>query len=420
MRVATKTLYDTTSIRLGQITGELNEANKVVSTGKRINALSDDPLGLTQVLDIRSNLSNLEQLERNISTGRTWLNTGETALNSVKDSVSDTKVLCLAMRNDTVNATDRNEAAAQVNGILKQVVELANSMVNGRYIFAGTKTDTPPFKVDDEETPTVVTYSGNESGFVVKIGQNENLQVGHDGESVFGNSYFTMDGTNNTIDFKERMAAGGPLTEELTATIRDGTYTADELAQAIEAVMRASSANSIDYEVSYDETSRRFTIEDGAGANDLNELQLLWHTGTHAGTTAAFDLGFGTNGDDTGEVSHNGVSGVQRGIFKTLIDLRGYLEGNDEDGIDRSISRLETEFNRFVTAISDAGLKEVRLDIKEAVIADLDLSLEEKRSQLEDADIIEAISDLQSKEFTYQAALASSARVMKLSLVDYL
>jgi flagellar hook-associated protein 3 FlgL len=44
----------------------------------------------------------------------------------------------------------------------------------------------------------------------------------------------------------------------------------------------------------------------------------------------------------------------------------------------------------------------------------------ERKSQLEDADIAEAVMHLKSKELAYQAALASSARVMQLNLVNYL
>ena len=142
MRVANRTVYDTITFNLGNITEQLQKANEVVATGKRINSLSDDPVGLTQCLNIRSSLANLDQLDKNISTARTWLNAGETALDSTNDLISDTKVLCLQMANDSMNATDRAEAAGLVDGYLRQILSLANTQVNGQYIFAGTKTDT--------------------------------------------------------------------------------------------------------------------------------------------------------------------------------------------------------------------------------------------------------------------------------------
>ncbi|MDH3356812.1 MAG: hypothetical protein OEM06_05070, partial [Desulfobacteraceae bacterium] len=61
MRVANKAIYDSVKYNLGSISEELNKANEIVTTGKRINNLSDDPVGLTQSLNIRSTLSNIEQ-----------------------------------------------------------------------------------------------------------------------------------------------------------------------------------------------------------------------------------------------------------------------------------------------------------------------------------------------------------------------
>ena len=52
MRVATKTMYDLVKYNLSNITEDLNKANQVVSTGKRILDLSDDPVGLSQALEL--------------------------------------------------------------------------------------------------------------------------------------------------------------------------------------------------------------------------------------------------------------------------------------------------------------------------------------------------------------------------------
>jgi len=542
MRVANRTVYDTITFHLGNITEELQGANEVVSTGKRINSLADDPVGLTQCLNIRSSLSNLVQLEKNISMGRNWLNAGETALDSINDLVSDTKVLCLQMANDSMNTAIRADAAELVDGTFRQILSLANTQVSGQYIFAGAQTNNKPFAFDDEANPTKAIYSGNGSPFTVKIGKDEAVAVGRDGEEIFADSYVTIAESNNKIDFIEY--SGGAPSDELTATIASGTYTRDQLATAIKNAMEDASDNGIQYVVTYDSTSKKFTIHDNgitAGAH----VELLWATGTNADTSIAPDIGFdavdlrdalisdnivtlpitiggtnntiefredvgaglsatlsitipnGTYSDDaalatlagsietamdnesiangnsidykvtydaandkfiieeegpglqlkelqllwnSGLVTTQGAatslgfdntaddvytpptsdSEVEWGIFETLMDLKAYLEANDVDGIQRSITRLDFHFDNLNSTISDTGFKEIRLDIKEKVISDLNVSYMSRKSKLEDADIIEAISNVKAKEIAYQAALASSARVMQLSLVDYL
>ncbi len=301
MRISSKTTYDAIKYQLARTAADLVKANEIVTSGKRINKLSDDPIGLVQVLSLRESLSNMEQLSRNVSTARTWLDGGETALDSAKDLITDMKTLALQMANGTVGADERAAAAAQVEGTLEQIVSLANTQVSGQYIFAGTRTDTKPFDIllDGSGNPTGVSYAGNDTLFAIKIGKTTNLEVGQDGEGVFG---------------------------------------------------------------------------DGA----------TW------------------------------------GIFKSLIDFKTALESNNVAGMNQAMGDLDTDLNHMISATSEIGTKGVRLDVKEKILEDLNLSYSERKSQLEDADILAAISDVNAKETAYQAALASSAKVMQMSLIDYL
>ncbi|MEE9611426.1 MAG: hypothetical protein V3W19_09250, partial [Desulfatiglandales bacterium] len=93
MRVANKSIYEAIKFNLANITSQLNKANSMVATGKRITNLSDDPVGLTQALNIKSSLANMEQLGRNINLGKSWLATSESALSHVQNLISDTKAL---------------------------------------------------------------------------------------------------------------------------------------------------------------------------------------------------------------------------------------------------------------------------------------------------------------------------------------
>jgi flagellar hook-associated protein 3 FlgL len=102
------------------------------------------------------------------------------------------------------------------------------------------------------------------------------------------------------------------------------------------------------------------------------------------------------------------------------MDLKNYLLADDVDGITRSISRLDTDYEYIKSTIADTGIKYNRLTIKESIMSDIDLSLTERRSNLEEADIIEAIMELKSQQFAYQAALQSTAQILQLSLMDYL
>ncbi len=287
MRVANKTVYDAVTYNLANITDQLNKANTVVASGKQILNLSDDPVGLTQALNIKSTLANMEQLGRNIAMGKSWLNASESALSNVENLISDAKALAVQMANATTGAAQRANSAQTIQNTLEEIVSLANSDMNGQYIFSGSKTDTTPFSQDG-------TYNGDSNPFKVKIGRDALVEVGRNGEDVFGT------------------------------------------------------------------------------------------------------------------------------LFTTLSDLKTALETNDIGGIQDAIGYLDNDFENISNKISDIGSKVTRMEIKENIYRDLDITHRSRLSEIEDADLAEAIIELQTIEVTYQAALASSSRVMQLSLVNYL
>jgi flagellar hook-associated protein 3 FlgL len=287
MRVASKTVYDAARFNLASIQEQLYKANQVVATGKRISNLSDDPVGLTQSLHVKSALSNLEQLGRNISMGKSWLAASESALNQAQDIISDARALCVQMVNGTIDLSQQASAATIVQNHIDEIVSLGNTEINGQYVFAGWKTDTVPFGQDG-------TYHGDNHAFTIKIGNDTTIEIGADGEAIF------------------------------------------------------------------------------------------------------------------------------QGLFTTLSDLKDALEGNDVEGIRAAMTNLDIDLDRITTKISDIGSKVLRMETNEQIFQEVTISSTERLSEIEEADMAAAIIDLESREVVYKAALASSARIMQLSLVDFL
>ena len=107
-------------------------------------------------------------------------------------------------------------------------------------------------------------------------------------------------------------------------------------------------------------------------------------------------------------------------LFTTLSDLKTALQNNDVTGIQDAMGKLDDSMNDITAKISDIGSKTDRMDIKKNIFQDLNLTDTTRLSTIEDADMAQAIMDVSAAQLTYQAALASSSKVMSLSLVDYL
>ena len=88
--------------------------------------------------------------------------------------------------------------------------------------------------------------------------------------------------------------------------------------------------------------------------------------------------------------------------------------------ISDSIADLEALLNKLTDQISDFGARSNRMLVQSKIYDDLELANTENLSEKEDTDIMKAIMELRSKEIAYQAALASAAKTLELSLVNYL
>jgi flagellar hook-associated protein 3 FlgL len=191
MRVTNRSIFESIKYNLGNISEELNKANEIASTGKRINDLSDDPVGLTQSLSIQSSLANIEQMQRNIEYGNSWLSASESALTNTENILSDTKALCVQMASGTAGADHRSAAAETVQNNLDEIVSLANTNVAGNYIFSGTKTDAESFELDGSTHS--YKYYGDNNPFSIKISKNASIEIGNDGQAVFDTLITTLE-----------------------------------------------------------------------------------------------------------------------------------------------------------------------------------------------------------------------------------
>src|SRR3990172_4935925 len=145
MRITQNMTYSTYINDIMRRQETLNGLNKQLSTGKRVNAPSDDAVGASTILSSRSLLSSLGQYQRNIETGYTTLNLSEKALTGVKDVLTSIKEIAVSSATGTADAASRANSALVVSNLYAELVSLGNMEFDGRYLFSGFKTDTPAF-----------------------------------------------------------------------------------------------------------------------------------------------------------------------------------------------------------------------------------------------------------------------------------
>jgi flagellar hook-associated protein 3 FlgL len=109
-----------------------------------------------------------------------------------------------------------------------------------------------------------------------------------------------------------------------------------------------------------------------------------------------------------------------KGVFNALIRLRDALLEEDVLQIDRSIELLDDAALGLNFARAELGARQQALDVLQVRQDDERVNLDEALSLEIDADFVEVVSELTSRQTAYQANLQLAGRTLQLTLLDYL
>ena len=181
MRITQQTISTQVTEGLQRSFQRLARTQEAVTSGRRINHLSDDPIGATRVLELRGFEQSLTQYEKNLNTALPAFEQADSVLDSVIDRLVRAKELALAMANDSNSPDQRLQTSKEVRELLNQVLSLANTKVENRFIFAGFVNGTPPFS----EGGGVVSYSGDSGEVLVQTSAASSIPMNVPGDKVF-------------------------------------------------------------------------------------------------------------------------------------------------------------------------------------------------------------------------------------------
>ncbi|WP_027357096.1 flagellar hook-associated protein FlgL [Desulfofundulus thermocisternus] len=139
----------------------LARTQEQMSTGRRVLRLSDDPPALSQLLNVRTAVERNQQYMRNITDGLSYLDGADTALGTAGELLQKALEYAIQGANGTLEKDDMAAIGEQIDKMIDELVDIANTTVGGKYIFAGTKNDQPPFKREVDNGVDKIYYQGN-------------------------------------------------------------------------------------------------------------------------------------------------------------------------------------------------------------------------------------------------------------------
>lgn len=168
MRITTRMFYDNFLAGMNANLEAIVDANEQISSGRRVNKPSDDPLAMSRIIGYKTEVSQINQFKRSVNTAKDNLETMDSTLLTLSGVLSRAKEIAVKGASGTETAQTRAIMAQEVDVILQEATALANTKVGSRYIFAGYQSTTAPI----DSTGAFATDSNS-----VKIDIGENIDI---------------------------------------------------------------------------------------------------------------------------------------------------------------------------------------------------------------------------------------------------
>ncbi|MGX5100272.1 flagellar hook-associated protein FlgL [Enterobacter cloacae] len=219
MRLSTLYMYKQSAETMTARMSQSNDVYLRMSAGKTLLKASDDPAAATDAVKYQDALAKLELYSNVRSRARGTLEHEDNILAGVGNLLTTTlKEKLVAAGSDAYNDDDRAALGKEIEGIRKNMLDLANNRDgNGRYIFGGFATDAPPFDPNGDYVGSVETRKQT-------VADGAEMQMGHIGDEVFGDIFEKLQKavdelTRDPIDETAMKAAVSAASQAVEASI---------------------------------------------------------------------------------------------------------------------------------------------------------------------------------------------------------
>jgi len=159
----------------------LSKLQNEAATGKKINSPADDPIGVGFVMQYKNDSAYDAQYQNNATTAQGVLSYTDSAMSEAGQVMQRARDLAVQGSTGTLTANDRQDMAAEVDQLSKQLVAIGNSEFNQQYIFGGQQTSAAPYPANNPQN--VTTDNGH---VMYDLGDGVSLNVNVPGNAFFG------------------------------------------------------------------------------------------------------------------------------------------------------------------------------------------------------------------------------------------
>jgi flagellar hook-associated protein 3 len=442
-----------------------------ISTGMRVVRASDDPGSAVKIMDLRRKSASLDTYLTNIGQTSRTLENSLNSMQHVSTSLTRVRVLLTQASSGTYSDANRASMAEEVDTLLEQALSLANTYDLGQYSFSGQNVSAKPYVAQRVGgLITDVQYAGSLEQMRVPVAPGTNIASQLVGDDIFqvtkppvflgstgaaagtslstvrGDLWLTVgDGGTTSYATASGLAAGSSATGDTivgvhtitvdaagsTVRLDDGpavafTVANDDLeltnaaGQSVHADMSGWVGADGQWQVSRSVT---LSLDDGATTTTVTDFsqQAAVTDARTGGVLMVNPSGINATGLDAVTVPGSGD------IFGTLIHIRDLL--SNTQGLDSSRQQellrqagtdLTTVTDNLTQKLAAVGSRIQALDSMTQMLETNRNSAGDQANMLQDADIVNVATQLARSQNLYEMTLASAAKLLSLSLLDFI
>jgi flagellar hook-associated protein 3 FlgL len=216
LRVTTNSLISNLLYDLREAAGRLETSERELSSLKRINKPSDDPVGTVNALRLKATLFDVDRYVANIQDAQSWLNATEGALASLAQVATRAMDIALRAGSGSLPESSRDALAREVDQITREAVDVANQSFGGRSLFAGYSTGVRPVTTTEVNGQVTAVAMHDDSGQMIRqIGPDSTMTINYCVTGVArgaGSSLFdALISLRQAIDANDRAALGNAV-----------------------------------------------------------------------------------------------------------------------------------------------------------------------------------------------------------------
>lgn len=183
MRISTRQTFLNSISNMQNSQSKLADLQNQLSTGKKLNKPSDDPVAAAQVVKLNRELAQTEKFQDNIDVTQRRLELEETVLEDLNNATIRIRELTIQAGNGTLSDADRKTIATEIRGLVEYSASLMNTQdAQGEYLFAGSRGFDQPYVLGPNGS---YNYVGDDGQRLIQVAPELLVPSNDSGEFLF-------------------------------------------------------------------------------------------------------------------------------------------------------------------------------------------------------------------------------------------